>query len=456
MNDADFAANADGRPLRVAIVGSGPAGFYAAEALLRSDTPVEVAVFEKFPVPYGLVRFGVAPDHAKIRNVIKTFEKTAKREGFSFWGNVPVGDAVGVDELKRFYDAVILAFGAQTDRRLHIPGEDLPRSYTATAFCAWYNGHPEYRDEVFDLTHPSVVVIGQGNVAIDVTRMLAKSPDALAETDIASHAHAQLAESRVRDIHIVGRRGPAQAKFTPKEIQELGEIADCDVIVDPADLELDEASAKELERDDAAQQNRNMRILRDFVERGRTGASRRIHIHFLKSPKALEGEDGVESVVLEKNRLEGEPGALKARGTGETERLEAQVLFRSVGYHGVPIPGIPFDEKRGVIPNEGGRVEKGLYATGWIKRGPSGLIGTNKKDSEETVEKVLADLPALAGCPEPSDDALRALLAERGVRPVSYEEWRRIDAAEVERGKAKGKPRENFTRVEQMLEAIES
>jgi len=447
-------SQAIGRPLRVAIVGSGPSGFYAADALLRSGTPVHVAMIERFPTPYGLVRYGVAPDHSKIRNVIKVYEKTAAHGEFSFWGNVTVGRDVSVDELRRYFDAVIFAFGAETDRRLGIPGETLPRSYTATAFCGWYNGHPDYRDRVFDLGHRVAVVIGQGNVAMDVGRVLAKSAEELRVTDMASQAVEALGTSNVRDIYIVGRRGPAQAAFTPKEISELGEIDGCDIFVDPADLELNEASQAELDGPDASASQRNMEVLRRFAQRSPTGAPKRIFIRFFQGPVEIRGSQGVEAIVLEKNRLTGPPGGQKAVGTGELEVLPCGIVFRSIGYRGVPIPGIPFDEQRGIVPNDRGRVEPGLYAVGWIKRGPSGLIGTNKKDSEETVGRLLEDLPQLPRAQAENQD-LRELLAQRGVRVVTFSDWRKIDEAEVERGRLLGKPRDNFTSIEQMLGVLD-
>jgi ferredoxin/flavodoxin---NADP+ reductase len=444
------------RPLRVAVIGSGPSGFYAADALLKSKTAVHVAIFERFPTPYGLVRFGVAPDHSKIRNVIKVYEKTAAHGEFSFWGNVTVGRDVTIAELRCYFDAVIFAFGSETDRRLGIPGEDLPRSYTATAFCAWYNGHPDYRECHFDLSRPVAVVIGQGNVAMDVSRILSKSARELRETDMASHAVQALSHSQVRDIYVIGRRGPAQAAFTPKEIGEMGEIEGCDVFINPRDLQLNEASLKELESPDASANQRNMQVLRDLAARKPTGAPRRLFIRFFQSPVEIRGEGGVEAIVLETNELFGEPGNQKARGTGRTEVLPCDIVFRSIGYRGVPLPGaqIPFDEKRCVIPNNRGRVEPGLYAVGWIKRGPSGLIGTNKKDSEESVERLLEDVPRLPGAAEPDNRALRQLLAGRGVRVVTFADWRRIDEAEVQRGQLLGKPRDNFTSIAEMLATL--
>jgi ferredoxin--NADP+ reductase len=308
-------------------------------------------MFEQFPSPFGLVRFGVAPDHAKIRNVVRIYHQTAQHDDFRFFGNVSIGRDLNVDDLREHFDAVIFAFGAKSDRKLNIPGEDLDRSYTATEFCAWYNGHPQYRDHQFDLAHETAVVIGQGNVAMDVTRILAKDPDDLATTDIAAHAVEALRESQVRKVYCIGRRGPAQAKFTPKEIKELGEIDGCDVIVDPADVQLSAESEKSLDLPGHEANKRNMEILREFAQRKPRGTGKQIIMQFFLSPTEIRGDGGVGEVVLEKNRLVGEPGNQWAEGTGETRTLPCGVFFRSVGYRGVPIPGIPFDQKKGVIPN---------------------------------------------------------------------------------------------------------
>ena len=445
-------------PLRVAIVGSGPSGFYAADALFKSDVSVTVAMFEKLPTPFGLVRFGVAPDHAKIRNVTGVFAKTAAHEDFTYWGNVTAGKDISIAEMREHFDVIILAFGAQTDRSLGIPGEDLARSYTATAFCAWYNGHPDYRDLDFDLTHDTAVVIGQGNVAMDVARVLALPADELAKTDMASHAVDQLRTSSVKHIHVIGRRGPVQAKFTPKEISELAEIPGCDLIIDPKDMDLGETDSAELNLPQSKTNQRNFDIMKTAADTGDTGADRKIYMHFFKSPTALAGSDGVENVTLEINAMKGEPGNQWAEGTGETESLGCGVFFRSVGYRGVALEGVPFDDKKAVVPNENGRVTDAdqLYVAGWIKRGPSGLIGTNKGDSAATVAELLGNLPNLKPAGGRDNTAVAELLAGRGVRVVTYEDWLKIDAAEIERGKAAGKPRDNFTRIEDMLGVLDS
>jgi len=448
-------------PIRIAVVGSGPAGFYAAEALL-ADPNIQVDVFDALPAPFGLVRYGVAPDHPKIKNIIARYEKTAALPGFAFLGNVTVGRDISVEEMRRFYDAIVFSNGAQTDRRLGIPGEDLPGSYTATEFVAWYNGHPDYQDRAFDLSHECAVVIGQGNVAVDVARILCKTVDELANTDITARALEVLAESKVREVRMIGRRGPVQAAFTPPEMKELGEFGDCDLVVDPAELVLNDASRAELEVLKWREAQKNYDLLQAAASKEPAGKSRRLLIQFYRGPKELVGGPRLDGVVLERNQLSGEPGAQKATGTGITELVPCGVLFRSVGYRGVPLAGVPFDEKNAVIPNVEGRVMQngqpvpGLYAAGWIKRGPSGIIGTNKPDSFETVKSLLADMPALPRCAEPSRDALLALLKSRNVRVVSYDDWRRIDAAEIERGSVVGKPREKFTSIDEMLGVLQS
>ena len=449
-------------PLRVAIVGSGPSAFYATEALIKSGHTVRIDMFERLPAPFGLVRNGVAPDHPKLKQPILIYDKIARSPTFTFLGNVAVGYDIRVAELQSAYHAVIFACGAETDRKLGIAGEDLPGSYTATEFVGWYNGHPDYRDRVFDLSQETAVIIGQGNVAADVCRILSKTVDELKHTDIAEHALAVLAESKIREIHVIGRRGPAQAKFTNKELRELGELADCDAMVDPADLCLNRES--ELELADKANfiNANNVEIFKTWASRPTSGKRRRCYFRFLESPVMLLGQSHLERLVLERNRLEGEPNRQVAKGTGQKCELSCGLLFRSVGYRGVPIPGVPFDERNGVFPNTDGRllddnknVIPNLYATGWIKRGPSGVIGTNRADSVATVNALLADLPKLdSAAPKAGAEALYPLLTSRGGRVVSYADWLKIDAVEVERGKPKGKPREKLTTVEEMLAVV--
>ncbi len=449
-------------PLRVAIVGSGPSGFYAAEAVYKSGLHVEVDMFERLPCPYGLVRLGVAPDHDKIKSAIKVYEKIAARAGFRLWANVTIGRDLSVEELRAHFDAVIFAHGAETDRRLNIPGEDLPGSHTATEFVAWYNGHPDYCDRVFDLSHEDAVVIGQGNVAVDVCRILAKTTDELKRTDIAAYALDALAESAIRRIHMIGRRGPVQAKFTQLEVKELGRLAACDPVVQPRDMELDPLSAKEYDDPENKLARKIVPILDEFSKRPKSVKPRQLHFHFLKSPEAIEGRERVESIVLRHNRLTGEPSKLRAEATNETESLACGLVFRSVGYHGVALEGLPFDERAGIVPNDRGRVKdqgavlNGIYVAGWIKRGPSGVIGTNKPDSAETVASLLADLPRISPAPNRTGESLERLLESRSVRVVTFPEWTRIDAAEIARGKAAGKPREKFTHIDEFLAVLDA
>ena len=440
--------------LRVAVVGSGPAGFYAADALLKSEDPkVAVDVLDRLPTPWGLVRLGVAPDHENIKAVSRAFERTAARPGFRFFGNVEVGATVSHDELLDLYDAVVYTVGAQTDRTLGVPGEDLPGSWPATAFVAWYNGHPDFQELEFDLGHKRAVVIGNGNVAIDCVRMLGLTADELAPTDTTDAAVAAITASPLEEIVMLGRRGPAQAAFTPPELQALGELAGADVIVDPADLELDPASEAALEQD-RERARRNVDILREFAGRAPEGKPRRIVLRFLVSPLAILGHDRVEAIEVVRNELVEEDGRLVARPTGETETIPCGLVLRSVGYKGVPLPGIPFDERRCTIPNEAGRVlgAERTYAAGWIKRGPSGVIGTNKKDAAETVEALLADARAGKLARVESTQSLEQLLDAKGVAYVEYDGWRAIDAAERAAGEPLQRPRVKLTAWEALLE----
>jgi len=441
-------------PLRVAVVGSGPAGFYAADALLKSEEPpVEVDVIDRLPTPWGLVRLGVAPDHENIKAVSRAFEKTAAKPGFRFFGNVEVGATVSHDELLELYDAVVYTVGAQTDRSLGIPGEDLPGSWPATAFVAWYNGHPDFQHHEFDLDTKRVVVVGNGNVAIDCVRMLALTADELATTDTTDEAIDAIVASPLEEIVMLGRRGPVQAAFTPPELQELGELAGADVIVDPADLVLDAASEAALEQD-RERARRNVDILREYAAKRPDGKPRRIALRFLVSPVAILGEDKVEAIEIVKNELVEENGRIVARPTGENETLECGLVLRSVGYRGVPLPGVPFDERACVIPNDAGRVvgAERTYCAGWIKRGPSGVIGTNKKDAVETVEQLLADAAAGKLARQGGGGSLDELLREKGAHFVEYEGWQAIDAAERAAGEPRGRPRVKLTAWDKLLE----
>jgi ferredoxin--NADP+ reductase len=448
--------------LRVAVVGSGPAGFYAAGALLDADVPVEVDMIERLPTPWGLVRLGVAPDHPKLKTVSRAFERIAVKPGFRFLGNVEVGRDLTHADLMRLYDAVVYAVGSQTDRRLGIPGEDLPGSWSATEFVAWYNGHPDFQELEFDLDAERAVVVGNGNVALDVARMLALTPEELSPTDTTEPAIEAIGSSTLREILVVGRRGPAQASWTTQELKEMGELAGADVALDPGELELDTASEAALERD--TNTRRNLDVLREFASREPTGKPLTVRFLFFRSPVAVLGDEKVEVIELVRNRLEEKGGRLAAVPTGERERVDAGLLFRSVGYHGVPLPDLPFDERRGTIRNEGGRVVGddgshaiGVYCAGWIKRGPTGIIGTNKKDATETVTALLEDAQAgrLQHRPDATADAVEALLAERGVRAVLYAGWTSIDELERAAGEKLGRPRVKLRTWEELLETAE-
>ena len=453
------------QPLRVAVIGAGPAGFYATEHLLKHEpATIEVDLYDRLPTPFGLVRGGVAPDHPKIKSVTRVYEKTAARDGFRFFGNVKLGEDISVEDLERHYHAIVYTFGAETDRHLGIPGEDLPGSHAATAFVGWYNAHPDYADESFDLSCERAIVIGNGNVATDVARMLALTEDELRGTDTADHAIEALAGNAIEEIVVLGRRGPAQAAFTNPELRELGEMKDADIVVDPAELELDDHSRAYLESEEAdITTKKNVEILTEFSQKPQEGKSKRIVLRFLRSPIELQGNGRVEKVIIGRNELVERDGTLRASDTGGREELECGLLLRSVGYTGIGVDGVAFDERRGTILNSGGRVleaegaghRAGHYTSGWIKRGPSGVIGTNKKCAQETVDAMLEDVESgIVNEPDaPEPDAVEELLRERGVDFVSFPGWQAIDAAEVARGEPQGRPRVKFVRVGEMLDA---
>ncbi len=449
--------------LSVAVIGTGPSGFYAAEHLLKTHPGVQIDLFDRLPTPYGLVRGGVAPDHQKIKSVTRVYEKIAAHPAVRFFGHVALGADLSREDLLFHYHAVIYAVGAPNDRSLGIPGESLPGSHPATSFVGWYNGHPDYRDQRFDLSQTSAVVVGMGNVAVDVVRVLARTPDELRATDIAGHALEALSESRVRDIYMIGRRGPVQGAFTNPELKELGELAAADIDVRTADLELDPGSQAVLETHDDKTAEKNLQTLRHFAAKTPAGKGKIIHLRFLRSPVELTGTARVEQVVLGHNRLVGSGADLKSVATGTTETLAAGLVFRSVGYLGAALPGVAFDARRGVIPNRAGRVLQasgepaaGEYVVGWIKRGPSGVIGTNKPDAVESTEALLADFAA-GSLPAPAVTdraAIPALLARRGVRAISWQDWLTLDGLEKSRGEAIGRPRLKFTRIDEMLQAV--
>jgi ferredoxin--NADP+ reductase len=419
--------------------------------LLDAEVPIEVDMLERLPTPWGLVRLGVAPDHPKLKSVSRAFERIAEKPGFRFLGNVEVGRDLSHQDLLRLYDAVIYAFGAQTDKRLGIPGEDLPGSWSATEFVGWYNGHPDYQDLPFDLDVERAVVIGNGNVALDVARMLALTPEELAPTDTTDPAIDAIGSSPLKEVVIVGRRGPAQASWTTQELKEMGELAGADVSVDAAELE----GALE----DDTQTQRNMVVLREFASREPTGKPLVVRFLFFRSPVAIHGGNKVESVELVRNRLEDQGGRLVAIPTDEHETLECGLVFRSVGYRGVGLPDVPVDERRGTIVNDGGRVRgsERTYCAGWIKRGPTGIIGTNKKDATETVALLLEDIEQgrLTHNEDATAESVEALLAERGVGAVLYAGWTSIDELERAAGEKLGRPRVKLRTWDELLEAAE-
>jgi len=442
--------------MRVAIVGSGPAGFYAAEALLRrTDVPVEVDVFDRLPTPYGLVRGGVAPDHQKIKTVARVFAATAARPSFRFLGNVQLGRDVQVEDLRRHYHQILYATGNEADRRLGIPNEGIDRCTPASVFVGWYNGHPDYRNARIDLSVRRVAVVGAGNVAVDAARILLLTPAELERTDVAGHALEVLRESRVREVFLLGRRGPEQAAFTPGELKELGELEGADPLVDPAELAACGSAAP----------GGNLEILRGFAGRAPRPGARRLHFRFLVSPtEIVAAADGaVGGVALERNRLEARPdGTVAARGTGVVERLAVDMVVPAIGYAADRIPGVPYDDKARIVANRDGRVVDPAtgavvpneYVAGWARTGPQGLIGEHKRASAHVAGHMVADAAGLEARPLPPRDAIDALLRERGVKLVSFDDWKQLDDVEVARGARRGAPRDKIVDVGAMLEIL--
>jgi ferredoxin/flavodoxin---NADP+ reductase len=454
------------RPYHVAIVGSGPSGYFAAASLLKfaeSDDEVDVRVdmLEMLPTPWGLVRSGVAPDHPKIKSISAQFEKTALDPRFRFFGNIVVGEHVQTTELADRYDAVIYAVGAQSDRPLNIPGEDLPGSVAAVDFVGWYNAHPHFEEMAPDLSTGRAVVVGNGNVALDVARILVTDPDVLGTTDIADHALQVLHDRGVEEVLVIGRRGPLQAPFTTLELRELGHLeglGDVDVIVDPADFE--DISDEDLEAAGKTVRN-NIKVLRGYADVAPKGAKRRIVFRFRTSPIEIKGDGKVESIVLGRNELVADDtGRVSAKDTGEREEVPAQLVVRAVGYRGVATPGLPFDDKNGTIPHSRGRVEgsRNEYVVGWIKRGPTGVIGSNKSDSQETVDTLVGDLADadLADFAENHSDVLAEWFVERQPKVVTDDHWKLIDDHERGAGGTGGRPRVKLTSVAELLRIAHS
>ncbi|MFZ9096404.1 MAG: FAD-dependent oxidoreductase [bacterium] len=448
---------------RVAIVGSGPAAFYSAMELLRHDDPmVSVDMLERLPTPYGLVRGGVAPDHEKIKSVTKIFERAAGHPRFRFFGNVEFGKDIQRLDLLQRYHAVIYAFGSRTDRHLNIIGETLQGSHAATEFVGWYNGHPDYRHHQFDLTSKRVAIIGMGNVAIDCARILCQDPENLAKTDIAQHALEALRQSEVEEVFLIGRRGPVQAAFTPAEVRELLHLPKVDAVMRASDLELDDHSKEELSK--ASRNTKlNMEILQQIHDQGDRGNPRKLHLCFLISPTKIEGSEKVEGLELVHNEIVKEGGVLRAKATDEVMHLNVDMVFRSIGYMGEAIPGLPFDDRRGTLPNDQGQLLDGVdgkllnqeYTAGWIKRGPSGVIGTNKQDATETVSRLKKNWQT-SPTPQPKlvQHDLLDLLKKKKIQFVSFEDWKKLDKFEIEQGQQNGKSRHKICEVQEMLDLI--
>ena len=446
--------------MRVAIIGSGPAGFYAAEALLkRADATVDVDMFDRLPTPYGLVRGGVAPDHEKIKTVVRVFAATAARPTFRFLGNVRLGRDLTVEELRRHYHQIVYATGNEADRRLGIPGEGVTRCTPATVFVGWYNGHPDYRNAKIDLSVERVAVIGNGNVAVDAARILLRTGNELEQTDIAAHALEALRTSRVREVFLLGRRGPAQAAFSPAELKELGTLEAAYTVIAPGEL------AGCAESTGNAEADRNLKILRAFAAREPRPNAKKLHLRFCASPTEViaDAVGGVAGLLLEKNRLEARPdGTVAARGTGEFEALDVGMVLPAIGYAAERIAGVPYDEKARVVANEDGRVVDPVsrsvianeYVVGWARSGPQGLIGEHKRASAHVVGHMIADGAALAARALPERDAIVGLLHERGVHPVSFSDWKQLDEVETVRGARRGAPRDKIVDVEAMLEVL--
>mgnify|MGYP003979265301 CR=1 FL=1 len=458
----------EAQPLRVAIIGAGPSGFYTVSNFLKQkELHVEFDMYDRLPTPFGLVRAGVAPDHQKDKSVQRAYDKSAQTANFRFYGNVEYGRDIHLSDLKKHYHQVIFTSGAPFDRSLNVPGEDFEGSFSATEFVAWYNGHPDFADRQFDLSQESVAVVGIGNVAMDVARILCKTHEELAVTDMADYALEALKKSKVKNVYILGRRGPAQAAFTPPEIKEMGEFADADVTVSAEEATLDDASAAALEASGDKNAQKNVAFVQEYAARPNAGKSRQLTMRFLVSPTELLGEGGkVTGIRLVKNKLvAGDDGSIRPTATDEEEIIPVGLVFRSVGYLGQPLPEVPYNADWGTILNNAGRVVDtdgspvtGIYTAGWIKRGPTGVIGTNKPCAQETVGCMVEDLAAASiNIPEdPSVEGAESLVQERQPDSISYSEWLKINEVEVSRGEAEGRPRVKLTSIPEMVKVAKS
>ncbi len=431
--------------INVAVIGAGPSGFYTVDALLKADKDIRVDIIERLPTPFGLIRGGVAPDHQTTKKVARVYEKTALTDGVGYFGNVEVGRDVTIAELQEMYDAIVLAVGAPRDRKLGIPGEDKTGVFGSADFVGWYNGHPDFTDLAPDLNTNTVVVIGQGNVAVDTARVLVKTPKEMTETDIADHAADAIAASPITDVYMVGRRGPIEAKFTNVELREMGKLEDCQPVIDPAQLP-DEVTGDWSDRD-LRLKERNLATMKEFPDVDPAGKSKRVHFTFFAKPVEILGGDKVEGIRMEHTRVEDG----RSVGTGEFFEIECGLVIPAIGYFSDPFPGVPFDADNGIVVHDEGRVGDGIYAVGWIKRGPTGVIGTNKPDGDIAATQIVEDI---ADGTKPGREALEALLDERSVRHLRYQDWQTIDAAEVAAAKP-GAPRRKFVTIDSMLAALD-
>ncbi|WP_320838627.1 NAD(P)-binding protein [Zhongshania sp.] len=446
----------DNKMYKVAIVGSGPSGFYAAEALLKSELNIYVDVFERLPAPFGLVRYGVAPDHPKLKKPINIYETIAAHERFRLLANVEIGRDLAVEDLKKFYDVVIYSCGAQTDRKMDIVGEGIFGSYSSAEFVGWYNGHPDYYGRKFNLEGQSAVIIGQGNVAADLTRMLLKEEEDLSDTDICGYALSCLKNSNIKHVHVVGRRGPAQSKFGNNELRELGKLENVKVIINEHDLIINDATQRELNDRKNISAKKNVELFSAMTQQSEMDSDKFLHIHFYADPYEILGEERVSGIRFRKTELRGEAFAQYSQSLNEFFDIPCDLVFSSIGYKGKPVKNLPFDEVKGVIPNVQGRVDgvDGTFVTGWIKRGPSGTIGSNRACALETVALAEKDMhEGLTDCALRSADILDKLIYQ-GVRVLEFSDWKQIDGAEIIRGELVGKPREKFTTIKDMLSCI--
>lgn len=443
------------RPLRVAVIGAGPAGIYASDLLIKSGIEVEVDLFERMPAPFGLIRYGVAPDHPRIKGIVNSLHAVMEKPQLRFLGNIDIGATVSVDELRQFYHAIIFSTGAVADRLLDIPGQDLQGSHGAAEFVGFYDGNPEFKRD-WNLDAEQVAVIGVGNVGLDVARILAKTGEELLVTEIPDNVYASLKENKAKEVHVFGRRGPAQAKFTPLELKELDHSPTIEVVVDPEDIDYDEAS--EQARRESKSQDLVCQTLEQYAMRDPQGAPHKLYIHFFESPVEILGENGkVVGLKTERMEFDGNGGI---RGTGTFNTWPVQAVYRAVGYRSYPVTGVPFDDLNAVIPNDGGHVldadgsiVPGLYTTGWIKRGPVGLIGNTKSDAKETTEMLLADYAAgtLTDPTEPAIDAILSFLKTKEIPYTTWDGWHRLDNAERALGAPEGRERKKIVEWDDMV-----